>query len=110
MGQTPVNLTEDRNALEIIFQKHFYSSKGISTVELTKLVATEYLEYLILKRGAFVPERFRNTVLQELMIEVKDMVKTKIDGFPSISAYLEKHEPELQPIRDEFEKKYYDLF
>ncbi|MFC2075126.1 hypothetical protein ACFLRA_02525 [Bdellovibrionota bacterium] len=104
------NLAHDKNALEIIFHKHFYANTGLEPVEIAKLVATEYLEYLQLKCGAYVPERYRNTVILDLMEEIKEMVHKKISGFPNIPAYLEENHVEVTENRDNFEKKYFDLF
>ena len=110
MSDLPPTLQQDRNALDVIFLKHFYASHGVSVLALARLIAVEYLDYLIIKRGAFVPDRFKNTVLLDLMDEIKELVDKKISGFSSISAYLEQNQKEVESKRDECEKKYYDLF
>lgn len=110
MSETPVTLKPDRYALDVIFLKHFYASHGVSVLALSRLVAVEYLDYLVLKRGAFVPERFKNTVIMDLMEEIKEIISKKITGYNSISAYLERNHSEVESRREEFEKKYYELF
>ena|SRR3990167_8337432 len=110
MSDTAPTLKPDRHALEVIFLKHFYASHGVSILALARLIAVEYLDYLVLKRGAFVPDRFKNTVILDLMEEAKEIITQKITGFTSISAYLEKNHAEVESNRDDCEKKYYELF
>lgn len=110
MSDAPTTLKSDRYALDVIFLKHFYASVGVSILALARLVAVEYLDYLVLKQGAFVPERFKNTVILDFMDEVKEIINKKITGFSSISAYLEKNVAEVNSNKEDFEKKYYDLF
>jgi len=110
MDEKTHSLEHDLNALEIILLKHFYNYTGLSQMEVCKLVATEYLEHLQLKGGSYVPDRFRNTVIIDLMEEVNGMIDKKITGFASIGAYLEENDSEVQSHREECDKKYLDLF
>lgn len=110
MSDSQPALKPDRYALDVIFLKHFYASHGVSILALSRLVAVEYLDYLVLKRGAFVPERFKNTVIMDLMEEIREVITKKITGFTSIGAYLDKNHHEVESNREEFEKKYYELF